>query len=284
MNARLLRMLGTLAGAALLLGLALLDVHSAFAQAQQGASAAPSRTEYVLGPGDQIRISVFQNPDLTVETRVSETGTITFPLVGGVQIGGLTPALAEQRIANQLRTGKFVLQPQVTVLVLTVRGSQVAVLGQVNRPGRYPIEVTNTRVSDVLALAGGIMPSGSDLITIVGRRNQKDFSKEIDIAGLFQTGKVAEDMLVEGGDVIYAHRAPQFFIYGEVQRPGAYRLERGMTVMQALAQGGGLTARGTERGLRLNRRDTGGRLQSKEPTMEEIVMPDDVLYLRQSMF
>ena len=259
---------------------------SAFAQSASAPpiGSVPGRTEYVLGPGDQIRISVFQNQDLTVETRVSETGTITFPLVGTVQVGGYTPAQAEQRIADQLRTGKFVLQPQVTVLVLTVRGSQIAVLGQVNRPGRYPIEVTNTRISDVLALAGGITQSGSDLVTIVGKRDKKDFTKEVDIASLFQSGKISEDMLVEGGDVIYAHRAPQFFIYGEVQRPGVYRLERSMTVMQALAQGGGLTPRGTERGLRLNRRDSNGRIQSKEPNMEEIVMPDDVLNVRQSIF
>jgi polysaccharide biosynthesis/export protein len=287
MCARVFRTVAALSGiATFVIVLYGLLAFPAFAQSASAPVSAPNpgRAEYLLGPGDQIRISVFQNPDLAVETRVSETGTITFPLIGTVQVGGMTPAQAEQRIANQLRSGKFVLQPQVTVLVLTVRGSQIAVLGQVNRPGRYPIEVTNTRVSDVLALAGGIMPSGSDMVTIVGKRNSKDFTKEIDVAGLFQSGKIGEDMLVEGGDVIYAHRAPQFFIYGEVQRPGVYRLERTMTVMQALAQGGGLTPRGTERGLRLNRRDSSGRLQSKEPSMDEIVMPDDVLNVRQSIF
>jgi polysaccharide export outer membrane protein len=244
------------------------------------------KADYVLGAGDLIRITVFQNPDLTTEARVGESGAITFPLVGNVQVGGMTTGEAGERIARLLRDGKFVQRPQVNVLVLTVRGSQVSVIGQVNKPGRYPIEVTNTRVSDVLALAGGIMPTGADTVIVVGQRDNRAYRKEIDIPSLFQsqTGRTNDDVLVAGGDVLYVHRAPQFYIYGEVQRPGAYRLERNMSVMQALAQGGGVTARGTERGLRLHRRDTGGKVQVKEPTMEEQVQADDVLYVRQSLF
>lgn len=248
------------------------------------AAKAQTKAEYLLGPGDQLRISVFQNPDLSVETRVSDVGTITFPLIGTVRVGGLTPATAERMIAAQLRIGKFVVAPQVTVLVLTVRGSQVTVLGQVNRPGRYPIELTNTRISDVLALAGGINSSGSDTVTIVGTRAQKSFVKEIDIAAMFQEGRFGDDVLIDGGDVVYAHRAPQFFIYGEVQRPGAYRIERGTTVLQGLAQGGGLTPRGTERGLRLHRRDPGGRVQLIEPALDGTIQPDDVIHVRSSLF
>jgi len=84
--------------------------------------------------------------------------------------------------------------------------------------------------------------------------------------------------------VIYVHRAPVFYIYGEVQRPGAYRVERGMTVMQALALGGGPTIRGTERGLRLHRREAGGKVQTIEPAMSEPVRGDDVLYIKESLF
>ena len=71
-------------------------------------------------------------------------------------------------------------------------------------------------------------------------------------------------MPVENGDIIYVDRAPTFYIYGEVQRPGQLRLERGMTLMQALAQAGGLTARGTERGIRVHRRDATGAVKILE--------------------
>lgn len=249
-----------------------------------GAAFGQERDDYVIGPGDVVRVTVFQNPDLTLETRVSESGSIAYPLIGTVRVGGLTPAAAADAIATRLREGKFINQPQVNVLVVTIRGNQVSVLGQVTRPGRYPIEVTNTRVSDMLAMAGGITATGSDSLVIVGTRQGKPFRTEIDVPGLFQSSGAVQDIVVAGGDVIYVHRAPQFFIYGEVQRPGAYRLERGMTVMQALAQGGGLTLRGTERGLRLHRRDASGRVQVKEPSMDDPVLADDVLFVRQSVF
>lgn len=246
--------------------------------------AADNTSEYVLGAGDTIRISVFQNPDLTVETRVSESGTITFPLIGNVAVSGLTIPAAEQKIAKQLRAGGFVLKPQVNILVLTIRGSQVAVLGQVNRPGRYPLEIFNSKVTDMLAIAGGITPAGGDTIVLVGTRDGKAFRKEIDVPALFLTNKLADDILVAGGDIIYVHRAPMFYIYGEVQRPGVYRLEREMTVIQGLAQGGGLTLRGTERGLRISRRGADGKTQEITPSMVDPIHTDDVIYVRESFF
>lgn len=241
-------------------------------------------TDYVLGAGDVIRITVFQNPDLTVETRVSESGTITFPLLGSVQVGGMSIAGAEGRVAKQLRDGGFVLQPQVNILVLQIRGSQVAVLGQVNRPGRFPLETLNTRVSDMIATAGGVTSAGADTVVLVGRRDGKPLRREIDVPALFLHNRLEDDIPVAGGDVIYVHRAPVFYIYGEVQRPGAYRLERNMSVMQALAQGGGLTLRGTVRGLRLHRRGADGGVQVIEPQMDDPVQADDVVHLKESLF
>lgn len=126
--------------------------------------------EYVLGPGDIVRITVFQNPDLTTEARVSESDVITFPLIGSVKVGGLSVPAAERAIAQQLRSGGFVLQPQVNILPLQIRGNQVAVLGQVNRPGRYPLETLDTRLSDMLATAGGISQTGADEVVLVGER------------------------------------------------------------------------------------------------------------------
>ena len=257
---------------------------SALLGALHGLAVAQDKPESVLGPGDLIKVTVFQNPDLTLETRVSEVGTIAYPLIGSMRLGGLTATAAAEAIATRLREGKFMNRPQVNILVLTVRGNQVAVLGQVSRPGRYPIEVTNTRVSGMLALAGGITAAGSDSLVLVGTRDGRPFRTQIDVPGLFRANKTEDDVVVAGGDVIYVDRAPQFFIYGEVQRPGVFRLDRNTTVMQALAQGGGLTQRGTERGLRLHRRDGSGLVQVREPSMDESVQADDIIYVRQSIF
>ncbi|ANQ85406.1 polysaccharide export protein EpsE [Azoarcus olearius] len=246
-----------------------------------GASPAAQR-EYVLGAGDVIRISVFQNPDLATESRVSESGAITFPLIGSVEVGGKSVPAAERLIATRLREGGFVQQPQVSILPVVMKGNQVAVLGQVNRPGRYPLETFNLKVSDLLALAGGVAPPGGDTAVLVGFRDGQPIRQEIDIPTLFANGGET-DVLLMGGDVLYVDRAPVAYIYGEVQRPGAFRLERNMSVMQGLATGGGPTLRGTVRGLNVHRRE-GDQLKVFEPGLEEILRPDDVIYVKESLF
>ncbi|MDR2209163.1 MAG: polysaccharide export protein EpsE [Azoarcus sp.] len=247
------------------------------------AQAADER-EYVLGPGDIVRITVFQNPDLTTEARVSEKGTLTFPLLGAVSVGGKSTSAAEAEIATRLRDGGFVRQPQVNVLPLQIRGNQVSVLGQVNRPGRFPLETANMRLTDMLAAAGGISAGGADIVIFIGVRNGKQMRREVDLPSLFLSGETANDMVMAAGDILYVHRAPMFYIYGEVNRPGAFRLERNMSVMQGLASGGGTSSRGTTRGLRIHRRMPDGSLKVVEPGLDDLLRSDDVIYVRESLF
>lgn len=247
--------------------------------------------DYTLGSGDSIRVVVFQNPDLTLDTRVSEGGTITYPLIGSVNVGGLSISKAEQQIAAALKKGSFVKEPQVNIALVQVRGNQVSVLGQVNRPGRFPLETFNSRVSELLAMAGGIAPAGAgsaaggaDMIIVTGVREAKPFRKEIDVAQMYLNNKPQDDIFVAAGDVIFVPSAPVFYIYGEVQRPGSFRIERGMTVQQALAQGGGPTIRGTEKRLRVNRREADGRVIALNPAPYEQILPNDVIFVRESLF
>ena len=255
------------------------------AQAQnQAPAAAKVQQDYPLASGDTIRVQVFQNPDLTIETRVGEGGTITYPLIGSVAIGGLPLAAAEKRIADALQQGGFLQKPQVTIALLQVRGNQVSVLGQVARPGRFPLETANTRLTDMLANAGGATPNGDDVAIVTGVRNGQPFRLQVDIPSIFLGERAADDIVLQGGDTIYVHRAPVFYIYGEAQRPGAFRIERNMTVMQALAQGGGPTTRGSEKRLRLHRKAKDGSLQQLEPQMTDLMQPEDVIYVRESIF
>lgn len=241
--------------------------------------------DYRLAPGDQIRIQVFQSPDLTVETRITESGSIRYPLIGTVQLGGLSLSAAESRIANALRSGGYLVQPQVNIALLQVRGTQVAVLGNVSRPGRFPLDTAGTRVTDMLAMAGGNTGAGDDSVVLTGTRQGQPFRKVIDIAGLFLPDATpADNPVLEGGDTMYVHRAPMFYIYGEAQRSGAHRIERGMTVLQGLATGGGPTARGTESRLRLHRRSASGTVEQLSPNMADLLQPGDVIYVRESLF
>jgi polysaccharide export outer membrane protein len=250
--------------------------------AEQGANT-PS-ADYRLGPGDQIRVQVYQNPDLSIEARVSEQGTINYPLVGSIGLGGNTIGQAENKIAAALKSGNYLKQPQVNIVLLQVRGNQVAVLGQVQKPGRFPLETTNTRVSDLLAAAGGVTPMGDDTLIVTGTRNNQPFRKVIDIPGLFLNQRSSEDIVVQGGDTIFINKAPVYYIYGEAQKPGPYRIERGMTVQQALAQGGGPTPRGSTSRLRLTRTTPDGKQMESDARLTDPVLPNDVIYVRESLF
>ncbi len=259
----------------------LLPSGAAMAQSQPPRGAA---AEYRLALGDTVRITVFQQADLSLEARITEAGSISYPLLGTVSLAGLTISEAEQRLVRGLRDGNFVKQPQVSISVVTVRGNQVSVLGQVGRPGRYPLETGEVRLTDMLATAGGVAQGGSDIVVVVGTRKGQAYRTEIDLPTVFGANRRAADVLLENGDVIWVERSPQIYMYGEVQRPGALRLERNMTVMQALATSGGLTQRGTLRGLRVSRKDAEGRTREIEPQMTDTLKPDDVLFVRESVF
>jgi polysaccharide export outer membrane protein len=251
---------------------------------QAPAAAGAAVAEYRLGAGDVVRITVYQNPDLTLETRITEAGVVSYPLLGSVRLGGQTVTAAEKLIADGLRNGNFVKQPQVTLVVMQVRGNQASVLGMVNRPGRYPIETADMRLSDLLATAGGTAVNGADLVVLTGTREGRPYRLEVDLPTLFSAGGRDKDILVRHGDAIWVDRQPLVYIYGEVQRPGPMRLERGMTLMQSLATGGGLTQRGTEKGIRVHRKATDGKVQILQPAMDDRLQDGDVVYVRESLF
>lgn len=239
--------------------------------------------DVLLGPGDVLKISVYGSPDLALETRVSEAGEITFPLVGNVTLGGLSVSAAEKKLGGLLEGGGFLRKAQVNIIVTSLQSQQVSVLGQVNRPGRYPLEGKRS-VMDILAMAGGIAGDGSETVSLIRKRNGQSTKEEIDIVAMVRDANLNRDFDLAGNDVIYVERAPRFYIYGEVQRPGAFRLERSMTVLQALSVGGGLTARGTERAMRIKRRDADGKIQVITAKHDDLLQVDDVVYVQESLF
>jgi polysaccharide export outer membrane protein len=248
--------------------------------AAQTTAAAP---DYRLGPGDSIKVQVFQNPELGLEARVSESGVVNYPLVGPLQLGGLTLQQAEQKIAEALQKKDILKAPQVNINVSTVRGSQVAVLGQVNKPGRFPLETTNVRVSEIVAAAGGITPQGDDRVVVTGTRNGQPFRKEVDVQALL-AGRSQDDVTLASGDTIFVDKAPTYYIHGEAQKPGNYKVERNMTVQQAIAVGGGITPRGSMNRIRITRTGPDGKQVVIEPRLTDIVQPGDVLMVRESIF
>jgi len=244
------------------------------------AAQAADGSDYRLGAGDVIRISVFGYPDQTAELRVSESGSVTYPLIGAVTVKGLSPHDVEGAVTKRLESGGFFRKPQVSVLVLQFESQKISVMGQVTKPGQYPLQASS-RVLDFLAAAGGVVNTvAGDGATLL----RKDGSKvEIDLLAMFE-GDPAQNPAVQAGDTIYVSKASQFYVYGEVQHPGVYRLERNMTVSRAIAAGGGLTPRGTERSPLIKRRDTAGKESEVKVDGADRLQPDDVLFIQESWF
>jgi polysaccharide export outer membrane protein len=248
------------------------------------AAPAFAEQEYLLAPGDILKTTVFKNPDLSVDVRVSESGSISYPLIGSVPISGLTLPAAERKIAQMLRDGGFVVNPQVNILLTQAFGNLVSVIGEVNTAGRYSLDAAGGHLSGMLAAAGGVAQTGGDFVIVTGTRNGKPFRREVDIVKMSLSGSPADDIELVGGDTLYVNRAPMFYIYGQVQKPGQFRLERGMTVMQALASGGGVTGKGTQRGIVRHRRDAGGKVKEDGVNLDDDVQDKDVIYVKESLF
>jgi len=245
-----------------------------------GTVGAQAASDYRLGPGDLLKISTFGYNDLAAEARVSESGNITFPLIGQVLVEGLSTRDAESLIAEKLQSGSFITKAQVSVLIVEYQSQKVSVMGQVGKPGQYFLD-GSTHVLDLLAKAGGVTDEAAADRAVLLRRDGS--SQVIDLEALF-SGDASQNPAVVQGDTINVPRAPRFYIYGEVQKPGAYRLDRNMTLSRAISAGGGLTARGSERRAVVKRRDKSGRELSASIGSSDPIREDDVLYVKESLF
>jgi|RhiMetdeSRZDD1v2_1073273.scaffolds.fasta_scaffold1122050_1 polysaccharide biosynthesis/export protein len=247
-----------------------------------GGAGAQSMHE-VLGPGDTVRITAYRHPDMTTEARLSDEGRVSVPMIGQVTLRGMTPEQAANHIAERLAKGNFILHPQIDVSVQQARSRQVSVLGFVTTPGRYMLEGSTAKVTDVIAMAGGLQPTGADTAVVSRTRDGKTEALNVDLAAIVH-GDVAKDIEVGSGDSVFVPKAPVVYVSGEVQKGGSYRLEPGMTVMQAISVAGGITPRGSERRVQLRRRDAAGAWKETSAKLTEPVSPDDVIHVRESLF
>jgi polysaccharide export outer membrane protein len=236
--------------------------------------------DYRLGPGDLLKIVVFDHDELNLDARISQTGNISFPLVGQVAVGGHSTREAELLLAKRLTDGGFVSQPQVSILVSDFQSQKVSVMGQVTKAGQYPLDSSKS-VLDALALAGGVLnDTAGDDATLV---RADGTHVAIDLSKLFD-GDPAMNPPVHDGDTVFVQRAAQFYVYGEVQHPGQYRLPRNTTISQAISIGGGLTPRGTQRGAIVKRLDADGKERKLAVADEDMLQPNDVLLIKPSWF
>lgn len=238
----------------------------------------------MLGAGDAVSLQVYGRPELAGTSYVADDGTLHVPLVGPVQVAGLSPAAGGQRIAAAFTKGQLLVDPQVTLFVVESRSQQVSVLGAVRAPGRYGV-MSNSTVFDVLAQAGGIAEEGGAQVIVL--RTSEDGKPQrylIDLGGLDEEAATLPTLTLRGGDSVFVPLAAQFSIYGEVNTPNLYRLTPGMTVVEAISLSGGLTPRGSRNRIEIRRRLPDGRYRTAGASLEDRVKPDDVIRIKERLF
>ena len=247
---------------------------------------AVSAQDYLIGSQDLLKITVFEHPDLTTEARVSEDGKITFPLLGEIDAKNLTTRQVENSIAEKLSKSRMVNEPQVNVFVEQYMGRRVTIIGEVIKPGQYQISGPTTLL-DVIALALGTNQNAGYLLTVFRKEkgvDGKESTKKItvDVERLLNGGDLNLNIELQNLDVVYVPKAA-FYIYGEVNKPGAYRLEKGITVKRAIAIAGGLTPKGSQLRIEITRRD-GEKETLAGADIDNLVQFDDVIRIKESIF
>ena len=203
---------------------------------------------YVIGVGDALQIAVLGRAEFNVRVQVQSDGTIQLPYLQSVTARELTVLQLRDFIKQRLKAGGFYTDPAVEVGVVGYTARYVTVLGEVGQPGLLPVDRTY-RLSEVLAKVGGARPTSDDRVQL-RRSTGEDLSFNIQEVA---TGGPDKDPIINPGDKIFIAAAPTFFIYGQVTAPGSYKVEREMTLRQALARGGGLTERGSDKRVKLFR-------------------------------
>lgn len=208
-----------------------------------------SSGDYAVGPGDVLDIAVFGNDDLSRVPTVQTNGSISFPLLGEVQVAGLTVAEVQRKITNLLAKD-YLVNPQVEVKVREYQSQFVSVVGEVNSPGRKPIR-GRMRLVDALLESGGFKTSSSGEVLITRTDGELDGGrKSMSVRISSSSSPSAQDLVnlelpLRNGDIITALPKSYVTVDGEVNRPGRYAIEADLTVTGAISLAGGFTRFGS---------------------------------------
>ena len=237
----------------------------------------------VLGPGDSVSIQIFGEAE-TTPVYVGDDGTIDVPYAGKIPVAGVSPVDAGSRVTKALKDGGYFVDPHVTLLVTQPRSQLVSVVGEVQSPGRYPITPRTTLV-DLLAQAGGAKENASDIGFVLHTDEAGQVSRHpVNLNVVKDNQEAPATWALVGGDSLVVPRAEQFSIEGEVSAPGRYRIEAGMTVIQAIARAGGITERGSERRIQLKRAEHPGQYQTIHAKPGDLVKAGDIIRVKESIF
>ena len=238
-------------------------------------SAQLSDAGYVLGPDDSIQIVVYGQPEAGISTRIKADGTIVMPLIGTLTAAGLTNVGLAKNVANKLTGGGFLKSPVVNVEIASYVSKSVNVAGKVALPGIIALD-RNYRALDVMLKAGWIRDNGATYVLL---RRAGSAEMRLDTDAMVR-GDEDKNPVLRAGDTLFVPDADQFYISGQVNRAGSFAIVPGMTVRQALAVAGGVSATGSAGKVGLIR--GGAKEIDADPSV--VIQKNDVILVKERLF
>jgi polysaccharide export outer membrane protein len=241
--------------------------------------------DYIIGEGDVLRISVYDHDDLTTTARVSGEGIIVFPLIGEVEVKGLTLPQITQKISSLLADG-YIVAPQVNIFIQDFRSKKAFIMGEVHKPGLFVLPGQTTFLA-LLSEAGGLTKDAGDKAIIKRNANLSDKKEKIitiDLKRLIEQGDTSLDIPIMDGDSVYITKAGVFYVTGEVKKPDAYKYEEGTTAIEAITKAGGFTDKASKGRIKIIRKVDGKEDVIEKVKMDEPVLPGDVIVVPESFF
>ncbi|OYQ28760.1 hypothetical protein CHU93_08680 [Sandarakinorhabdus cyanobacteriorum] len=239
-------------------------------------SAQQAYAGYQLGPDDSVQVVVYGQSEFNVTTRVKADGTIVMPLIGTVKAQGETNITLARLITDKLVAGGFLKQPLVNVEIGAYVSRTVNVAGNVTSPGIFPLD-RPYHVLEILLKAGWVRADGANFVYL---RRAGQPEQRLEIEQLVRTSGASTEPALAPGDTLFVPPAETFFIYGQINAPGMKNILPGMTIRQAIALAGGVTASGKADKVGLVRGS--GKEIDADPSQK--VQNGDVIVIKERLF
>jgi len=239
-------------------------------------------SDYKTGPGDVLKITVYDNKDLDARVRISVNGTIVLPLLGRVDVDKLTIVQITEKITRLLADG-YLVNPQVNVFVEEYRSKKVVVLGNVRKPGIVELNGPITFL-ELVSKSGGLEKDAGDTATIQMDSAHGSKIVVIDLRALIDKGDVSQNVMINDGDTVFISKAGMCYITGEVKSPGTYPCGESTSVLKIIALSGGFTGKASKSSVNIVR-----IINKKKTVIEDVdlgtsLKHNDVVVVPESFF
>lgn len=240
--------------------------------------------EYLVGSGDVLAISVYDNDDLTTKVRVSTSGTIVMPLLGQVEVQGGTVNAITDKITGLLADG-YLVNPQVNIFIEEYRSKKVVILGSVRTPGLIKLSGP-TNFLELVSQAGGLEKDAGDTATIQRKESEGDTTSVIvvDLLALIKKGDLSQNIQIQDGDTVFISKTGMCFITGQVRNAGTFSCGNGTTVLRLVALAGGFTGKASKSSIRIVRIVDNEKTVFKDVDLYTALRDNDVVVVPESFF